>query len=82
MNERITPTLGAVKSHGVMADRRAYSITVVYPGETAREVAFTGPTTEYGPVVMLTEQWPGGIHVDDSGRFGEFGPEWVRRFFS
>ena len=79
--ETIRPTLGEVRHVGTMADRRAYRVMVTYPGENGRVVAFNGPATEYGPVVMLTETWPDGIHVADPSRFGPFGPQWVRRFF-
>lgn len=32
--------------------------------------------------VMVTAGFPEGVFVTDPGRFGEFGPEWIRRFFA
>jgi hypothetical protein len=82
MTQNVTPTLGNIRTYGSMADRRVYVVPVTYPGEVTREVAFTGPTTEYGPVVMVTERFPNGLRVYDAGRYGEFGPNWIREFFS
>lgn len=62
-----------------IAGQYAYSARVGYEGEAPREVMFIG--SEYGgPVVMRTEA--GEVFVTDPGRFGEFGRDWVRRFFA
>lgn len=75
------PTLGAIKRHNGVADQVAYSVAVTYPDEPTATVMFVG-SLHGGPVVMQTPSNPRGTVVVDPGRFGEFGPEWVTRFFS
>lgn len=78
------PILGKIVRHSGIAGQLAYSVSVSYPGETgATVVTFTGSTFgQPGPVVMLTDAFPRGIIVSDSGQYGAtLSPEWVRRFF-
>lgn len=80
MSDDVKPTLGTIRKEAGIAGQVAYSVTVTYPGEDQRTVRFVGSV--YGPpIVMVTPSNPGGTFVQDPGRFGEFGPEWVRRFF-
>lgn len=70
----------AVKLVSSLAGQFQVNAQVQYPGEDAVVVGFVG--SEYGgPVVMIS---PTGnqMFVTDPGRFGDFGVEWVRRFFS
>lgn len=56
------------------------SVPVTYPEEETFTASFVG-SVDGGPVVAIH---PNGhqTFVVDPGRFGEFGVEWVRRFFS
>lgn len=73
------PQLGEVRRENGVAGQVSYSVSVTYPGEAPSRVQFIG-SVYGGPVTMVTGS---GMQtfVDDPGRFGEFGPEWVRRFF-
>lgn len=74
------PTLGEIKRCFSVAGELSYKVEVMYDGEPTSLVEFVG--SEYGwPVVMVM---PSGVQrlVRDPERFGEFGPEWVRRFFT
>lgn len=73
-------TLGKITKQNGPAGQVSYTVPVTYPGEPAETVTFVG-STYGGPVVMVT---PAGhqTFVTDPGRHGEFGPEWVRRFFA
>lgn len=71
----------AVKQTGGIAGQVRYTASVKYPAEDMSTVSFYG-SVYGGPVIMATEGWPEGILVTDPSRFGEFGPEWVRRFFA
>lgn len=75
------PKLSTIVKQGSLADVTVYAVNVTYPGEDTQRLTFHGPTSGYGPVVMVT---PMGTQtfVTDPGRFGAFGPEWVRRFFA
>lgn len=74
-----TPVLGPISRQVGLAGHVTYSAEVTYPGEEPRRVTFHG-SVYGGPVTMVT----GGqqLHVADPGRFGEFGPDWVRAFFA
>ena len=74
------PKLGKIKRTNGIAGQVAYSTVVAYDGEPAEMVTFVG-SIYGGAVVMVTERI-GQVFVTDPGRFGEFGPEWVRRFFA
>jgi hypothetical protein len=67
----IRPTAGIAGQFSVKA-------RVGYEGEAPRDVEFVG-SAYGGPVVMVTEF--GQTFVTEPGRFGDFGTEWVRRFF-
>lgn len=67
------------KARGV-AGALTFSAFVTYPGEAESVVTFHG-SVYGGPVVMETKT-AGQLFVTDPGRFGEFGEEWVRRFFA
>lgn len=73
------PTLGTIKRHNGVAGQVSYSVQVTYEGEAPEWITFVG-STYGGPVVMVT---PRGheTFVTEPARFGEFGPDWVRRFF-
>ncbi|UOE45953.1 hypothetical protein [Agromyces larvae] len=81
MAERVTPKLSTIAHVGTLANQRAYRVNVTYPGEPTRSVSFVGTDGDYGTVVMVMHD--GSQHrVTDPGRFGAFGPEWVRRFYA
>lgn len=79
------PTVTNLRKHAGIAGQFSVSATVAYPYESAHEgaqakrVEFVG-SVYGGPVVMIS---PSGVQtfVTDPSRFGEFGVEWVRRFF-
>jgi hypothetical protein len=77
----IMPTLGKITKERGVAGQVAYSVAVTYEGGPTDTVRFVG-STYGGPVVMVTAGNPRGMFVTDPDRFGEFGPEWVRRFFA
>jgi hypothetical protein len=79
--ERTAPTLGKITRHNGIAGQVAYSVVVTYPGEAPSELSFIG-SVYGGPIVMVTPNNLGGVFVMGHHRFGTFGPEWVRRFFS
>ncbi len=65
------------------AGQRSITADVQYPGEKPSRVEFVGPSASIGgagPVVMVM---PSGqqMFVTDPSRFGNFGSDWVRRFF-
>lgn len=75
------PTLGKITRTNGVADAISYSVPVTYQGEPTSTVTFVG--NEHGkPIVMITPANPDGVFVTDPERFGSFGPEWVRRFFT
>ena len=73
------PELGKITRQNGVAGQVSYSVKVTYPGAAPSVVQFVGSTFG-GPVVMVTRTF-GQQFVRDQGRFGPFGPEWVRRFF-
>jgi len=74
-------TLSDIRKECGIAGHVAYSVTVTYEGEPSSRVTFIG-NVDGGPVIMVTPGNPRGTFVSDPGRFGSFGPEWVRRFFA
>lgn len=76
----MNPQIANVRCRVAIADQIGCSVDVTYPGEPTETVIFVGTATGVGPVVMVS---PNGtqVFVTDPGRFGTFGPEWVRRFF-
>lgn len=73
-----SPAVGKVSRLNGPAGQIVCTVTVTYPDEEPRVVSFSG-SSYGGPVVMITDA--GQTFVTDPGRFGEFGTEWVRRFF-
>jgi hypothetical protein len=70
--------LHSVKRHAGIAGQFSVTADVQYPDEPTRTVEFVG-SVYGGPVVMRTDSTE--TFVSDPGRFGDFGPDWVRRFF-
>lgn len=75
----ITPELGAITRSNGISGQYSFRVPVTYPGEVASIVEFVG-NEHGGPIVMVSN----GIQtfVSDPERFGQFSPEWVRRFFA
>jgi hypothetical protein len=73
------PHVYSIKRQAGIAGQFAIVARVGYPDESPREVAFIG-SVYGGPVVMRTDTVE--TFVSDAGRFGEFGIDWVRRFFA
>jgi hypothetical protein len=71
------PKVSEIKRQNGVAGQIAYSTTVTYPDESPTPIQFVGNVSG-GPVVMVTAG--GQTFVSDPGRFGKFGPTWVRRF--
>ncbi len=83
MDTAVKPQISTVVRAGHLADMTAYAVNVTYPGENPSRVTFVGMVAEStGPIVMMTPGNPRGIFVTDPSRFGAFGPNWVRRFFT
>lgn len=76
----MTPTLGPIRRVNGIAGQISYSVQVTYPHEQPRLVSFVS-SVYGGPVVMCSPTF-GQLFVTDPSRFGEFGPAWVRRFFT
>lgn len=76
----MAPTLGKIQRINGMAGQVGYVAEVTYPEEEPMKVTFLG-SAYGGSVVMQTPSSPEGVFVTEPGRFGEFGPGWVRRFF-
>jgi hypothetical protein len=74
------PTLGKITRVNGVAGQFGYTVSVQYPDEFASVVTFVG-SVYGGPVVLVTESGA-QMFVDHPNRFGKFGPNWVRRFFS
>lgn len=73
------PTVTNVRRHAGIAGQFSVTATVQYEGEPAERVEFIG-SVYGGPVVMVL---PSGIQtfVSEPQRFGEFGADWVGRFY-
>jgi hypothetical protein len=91
-----SPHIYHVRKRAGIAGQFQVDARVGYPDEAPRDVSFVG-SVYGGPVVMLTEvsrnvstleeaEWweteTVETFVSDPGRFGDFGTEWVRRFFA
>jgi hypothetical protein len=74
------PMLGPIRKARGVAGELCFTVEVTYEGEPPSVLSFVG-NVYGGPVVMVM---PSGrqTFVSDPGRFGEFGAEWVRRFFA
>lgn len=77
----MSATVQAVTKTGGIAGQVRYTAAVQYPGEDTSTVSFVG-SVYGGPVLMITAGFPDGMWVTDPGRHGEFGPEWIERFFA
>jgi hypothetical protein len=90
------PHIHYVRKRAGIADQFQVDARVSYPDEEPRDVSFVG-SVYGGPVIMRTEisrnvstleeadWWETETietFVTDPGRFGDFGTEWVRRFFA
>jgi hypothetical protein len=73
------PTIHAIRKSAGIAGQFSVTADVEYPDEPRRALTFVG-STYGGPVLMRTEGME--TFVTDPGRFGDFGTEWVRRFFA
>jgi hypothetical protein len=80
MNATDSVQIHSIKRTNGIAGQVQYTASVQYPDEERSSVSFVG-SVYGGPVVMVT---PAGVQVfvTDPGRFGDFGPEWVRRFIT
>jgi hypothetical protein len=67
------------RAAGIAGTARYHATVSREPGGPVDVAAFIG-SAYGGPVAMVTEA--GRTLVADPGRFGEFGPDWVRRFFA
>lgn len=76
--DRAAPAVSKVFQRKGVAGQFAVQATVTYPGEEPRIVEFVG-SSYGGPVLMVTDTFE--VWVDEPGRFGTFGKDWVRRFF-
>lgn len=76
---RVCPQLSKLRRYNGTAGQFSLAVEVTYPGEQTRTVEFVG-SLYGGPVLMLTDT--AEVWVTDPGRFGTFGKDWVRRFFS
>jgi len=76
---QVKPVLKKTVVHNGLAGQFSVVAAVQYPEEEIRLVTFVG-SVYGGPVVMVTENGHQEF-VSQPGRFGEFGVEWVRRFF-
>lgn len=76
----MNPKIGAIRRHNGVAGQIAYSVDVTYPDEPTSTVTFVGSV--YGPPIVMV--LPSGVQtfVSNPERYGTFGPEWVRRFFT
>lgn len=71
--------VSTVRKLNGMAGQYGYDVVVKYPDEPPRPVTFL-TSTYGGPIVMMTNGT--SATVDSPSRFGDFSPEWVRRFFA
>lgn len=77
-----SPRILKVSPGKTFAGQRSITAEVQYPGEKPSRVEFVGPSASIGgpgPVVMISRGHQ--TFVTDPSRFGNFGPDWVRRFF-
>jgi hypothetical protein len=76
------PPALSIKYLGNIARSTVYGVTVTFPNSFPKYYQFVGPQRGPGPVVMLSY---GGTHERDifrPGRYGKFGPDWIRNYFS
>jgi len=76
------PRVLKVSRGKTFAGQRSITAEVQYPDEEPSRVEFVGPSGGgSGPVVMIYGEKRNQTFVSDPSRFGDFGPDWVRRFF-
>lgn len=75
----VNPQIGRIRRRNGLLGQISYTVNVTYPGEPAMTLTFVG--SEYGGPVVMVSPTGSQMFVTDPGRFGTFGPEWVRRFF-
>lgn len=75
----ITPELGTITRINAVAGQYKYRVPVTYPGEATSVVEFVG--NEYGGPIVVISSSGAQTFVSEPERFGEFSPEWVRRYF-
>lgn len=75
------PVVDKITRKDGLAGQIAYTATVHYPGSPLSQTTFVG-SMYGGPVVIIVDHGQEQFFVDDPGRFGPFGEEWVRRFYS
>lgn len=81
-SQSIGPRVLSVSRGKTFGALRSIVARIQYQDEPAKRVEFVGPSAAIGgpgPVVMVM----GGYQttVTDPARYGDFGQEWVRRFF-
>ena len=77
-----SPRVLKISRGKTFAGQRSITAEVQYPGEKPSRVEFVGPSIGGpGPVVMISRPSGQQTFVTDPSRFGNFGPDWVRRFF-
>ena len=77
-----SPRILKISRGKTFAGQRSITAEVQYPGEKPSRVEFVGPSIGGpGPVVMISRPAGHQTFVTDPSRFGNFGPDWVRRFF-
>ena len=78
--DTITPTVDRLTAARGIAGQLIVTAHVRYGDAPTEPTTFVG-SSHGGPVVMVT---PNGqqVFVDEPKRFGSFGTEWVRRFYS
>jgi hypothetical protein len=75
------PELGEIKRQMGVAGQVSYTVPITYADEETDTVTFVG-NVGGGSVFLVTSDDPDGVLVSEPGRHGDFGPEWVRRFFA
>ena len=77
-----SPRILKISRGKTFAGQRSITAEVQYPGENPSRVEFVGPSIGGpGPVVMISRPSGHQTFVTDPSRFGNFGPDWVWRFF-
>jgi hypothetical protein len=75
-----TPVLSNVRRHAGIAGQFSVTADVAYPDKPTRSIEFVGSV--YGGPVTMRSPSGAATFVMNPGRFGDFGPEWVRRFYA
>jgi hypothetical protein len=75
------PTIIKITKRNGVAGQVQFHALVRYEDEQPSTVSFVGNPKYGGPVVMMTEHG-GQTFVTHAERFGDFGEQWVRKFFT